>query len=107
MYHRIDLPQRQAFIYQPDQCIYGNRHQIRQPCADPCEGHRKYECHDSDKTRQCGIFSGQYPVDLHAALVLLTLMRTDNRLCTQFLNKVKTHVGERRFTLHAAFFFHV
>jgi len=67
----------------------------------------KHDQHDTDKTRDCRIFSGQDTVNFLASYPFPALFGFYYCLFTDFFNKGKTHICDRCTPVKSTLFFHL
>ena len=101
------MRQRQQGIHPSGERINSKIQEVGQPLSDQSERQIKDQDHDCRKNRNRRILSGQNAVHLLASDMLLTLMRTNNRRITHFMDKGKTHICQSRLSIHTALRLHL
>ena len=107
MNHIIDTGRTYPMIYNIAQCHNAHLKNILQKCTDHAESQKENKSHDSDKARNCRILSCQNAVDLHTPQVFFAFFWLYDCFITDFLNEIKTHMGNSRCTVKPTLFFHL
>ena len=107
MKHRIDAPCCHGAVHELGQFSDQNLQHTLQRCSDHMEGQEKDSRHNPGKTWQSRIFSGQHTVNFCAPHMLAALFWFYHGLTADFVNKIKTHIRNRRRAVQAALRLHL
>ena len=106
MDHGVDVPGGEACINEVRHPAHAQLHQIGQGAADDGKGQNKHQGHDPQKAGNGCEPAGEYPVNGHAALVLLALVGPDHGLSAQGLQEAEAHIGHGRLPVQARLLLH-
>ena len=71
------------------------------------ERKEEHQQHNTDKTWNCCIFSGQNPIDFLTADALPACLRLYYRFLAHLFDEIKTHIRNRRTAIEPTLFFHL
>ena len=106
MHHGVDLPGGEGQVNEIGNPAHAQLHQVRQGAADDGKGHHEHQGHEPQKTGQGGVFSGEHPVNGHAALVLPALMGPDHGFSAQGFQEPEAHICHGGLPVQAGVLLH-
>ena len=98
---RIDIHGGKCCIHNHRELINAPFQQPLKPCSDHVKGQVKYKHHNTDKTGNGSIFTGENADTLPALLGLY------DRLLAKPLNKIKSHIRNCSAAVKSTFLFHL
>ena len=105
MYSGVDVGVRESLVGRVRESVNALFTKPLQKSSDDVERQPEHQCHNADKCRYCGIFTGQERVYASASDVLLALLRLGDRLCAQPEYERETHIGYRCAAVETALLF--
>ena len=107
MDHRVEAVGGKGGVHPLLQPADGPRQQVGQHRAEHVEGQKEDGQHHGDEDGDGGVFSGEHPVHLHAALVLPALTAADHRFPADPLDKIIAHIRQGGVAVHAVLLLHL
>ena len=104
---RIDIHGGKCCIHDHRELINAPFQQPLKPCSDDIKGQVKHKHHNTDKTGNGGIFTGKNPVNLLTADTFPALLGFYDRLFTEPLNKIKSHICNCSAAVKSTLLFHL
>ena len=81
--------------------------QILKKCSNHTEGQEKHKSHNTYETRNSCIFTGKHFINFLTAKMFFAFFWLYNRLITDILNKIKTHVSNSCCSVQTTFCLHL
>ena len=107
MKHWIDISRSQSHICCRSHSTDEKIQDTGKGCADHTEGQPEYQPHNSDKRRNCRVFSGQKTIYFHTSRMFPAFFWLYHRLIADLFNKGKTHICNRCCTIQTTFLLHL